>query len=147
MSVWGSNSKLMWSWPLQDETFVTHHGWHAVTFTDHLIGLTDYSWIQIFKMHERDGFHKNVSISGHHFWFQDLQMCSGPSLLKQMVPYCCLYTFMRAAFLASEKYWDQPLLTLTHGSLNACMKLNLTTHGPDYKTISKTIPHYKWHLW
>uniref|UniRef100_A0A671VCZ0 SPIN-DOC-like zinc-finger domain-containing protein n=1 Tax=Sparus aurata TaxID=8175 RepID=A0A671VCZ0_SPAAU len=32
---------------------------------------------------------------------------------------------------------------LTDGSLNACMKLNLTTYQPDYKAISKTMQHQK----
>lgn len=34
---------------------------------------------------------------------------------------------------------------LTDGSLNACMKLNLTTYQPDYKAISKTMQHQKSH--
>ncbi|KAJ4944580.1 hypothetical protein JOQ06_013123, partial [Pogonophryne albipinna] len=34
---------------------------------------------------------------------------------------------------------------LTDGSLNACMKLNLTTYEPDYKAISKTMQHQKSH--
>uniref|UniRef100_A0A3P8TT79 HAT C-terminal dimerisation domain-containing protein n=1 Tax=Amphiprion percula TaxID=161767 RepID=A0A3P8TT79_AMPPE len=34
---------------------------------------------------------------------------------------------------------------LTDGSLNACMKLNLTMYQPDYKAISKTMQHQKSH--
>ncbi|XP_029469398.1 general transcription factor II-I repeat domain-containing protein 2A-like [Rhinatrema bivittatum] len=34
---------------------------------------------------------------------------------------------------------------LTDGTLNACMKLNLTTYQPDYKAISKTMQHQKSH--
>ena len=34
---------------------------------------------------------------------------------------------------------------LTDGSLNACMKLNLTTYQPDYKAISKSMQHHKSH--
>uniref|UniRef100_A0A673B181 HAT C-terminal dimerisation domain-containing protein n=1 Tax=Sphaeramia orbicularis TaxID=375764 RepID=A0A673B181_9TELE len=34
---------------------------------------------------------------------------------------------------------------LTDESLNACMKLNLTTYQPDYKAISKTMQHQKSH--
>ncbi|XP_028648976.1 protein ZBED8-like [Erpetoichthys calabaricus] len=34
---------------------------------------------------------------------------------------------------------------LTDGSLNACMKLNLTTYQTDYKAISKTMQHQKSH--
>uniref|UniRef100_A0A3Q0RY82 HAT C-terminal dimerisation domain-containing protein n=1 Tax=Amphilophus citrinellus TaxID=61819 RepID=A0A3Q0RY82_AMPCI len=34
---------------------------------------------------------------------------------------------------------------LMDGSLNACMKLNLTTYQPDYKAISKTMQHQKSH--
>ena len=34
---------------------------------------------------------------------------------------------------------------LTDGSLNACMKLNLSTYEPDYKAISKTMQHQKSH--
>ncbi|XP_029448261.1 protein FAM200A-like isoform X1 [Rhinatrema bivittatum] len=34
---------------------------------------------------------------------------------------------------------------LTDGSLNACMKLNLTTYQPDYKAISRTMQHQKSH--
>uniref|UniRef100_A0A8C7XU86 HAT C-terminal dimerisation domain-containing protein n=1 Tax=Oryzias sinensis TaxID=183150 RepID=A0A8C7XU86_9TELE len=34
---------------------------------------------------------------------------------------------------------------LTDGSLNACMKLNLTLYQPDYKTISKKMQHQKSH--
>ncbi|XP_069599634.1 general transcription factor II-I repeat domain-containing protein 2-like [Ranitomeya imitator] len=34
---------------------------------------------------------------------------------------------------------------LTDGSLNACMKLNLTTYEPDYKAISKSMQHQKSH--
>uniref|UniRef100_A0A3B3HT75 HAT C-terminal dimerisation domain-containing protein n=1 Tax=Oryzias latipes TaxID=8090 RepID=A0A3B3HT75_ORYLA len=34
---------------------------------------------------------------------------------------------------------------LTDGSLNACMKLNLTSYQPDYKSISKTMQHQKSH--
>ncbi|XP_053179500.1 general transcription factor II-I repeat domain-containing protein 2-like [Scomber japonicus] len=34
---------------------------------------------------------------------------------------------------------------LTDGSLNACMKLNLTKYQPDYKAISKTMQHQKSH--
>uniref|UniRef100_A0A3P9HLT4 SPIN-DOC-like zinc-finger domain-containing protein n=1 Tax=Oryzias latipes TaxID=8090 RepID=A0A3P9HLT4_ORYLA len=34
---------------------------------------------------------------------------------------------------------------LTDGSLNACMKLNLTSYQPDYKSISKTMEHQKSH--
>uniref|UniRef100_A0A3P9HEH3 DUF4371 domain-containing protein n=1 Tax=Oryzias latipes TaxID=8090 RepID=A0A3P9HEH3_ORYLA len=34
---------------------------------------------------------------------------------------------------------------LTDGSLNACMKLNLTSYQPDYKTISKTMQHQTSH--
>uniref|UniRef100_A0A3P9II95 DUF4371 domain-containing protein n=1 Tax=Oryzias latipes TaxID=8090 RepID=A0A3P9II95_ORYLA len=32
---------------------------------------------------------------------------------------------------------------LTDGSLNACMKLNLSSYQPDYKSISKTMQHQK----
>uniref|UniRef100_A0A3P8SCE9 HAT C-terminal dimerisation domain-containing protein n=1 Tax=Amphiprion percula TaxID=161767 RepID=A0A3P8SCE9_AMPPE len=34
---------------------------------------------------------------------------------------------------------------LMDGSLNACMKLNLTTYQPDYKAFSKTMQHQKSH--
>uniref|UniRef100_A0A3P9JR89 DUF4371 domain-containing protein n=1 Tax=Oryzias latipes TaxID=8090 RepID=A0A3P9JR89_ORYLA len=34
---------------------------------------------------------------------------------------------------------------LTDGSLNACMKLNLSSYQPDYKSISKTMQHQKSH--
>ncbi|XP_076802838.1 general transcription factor II-I repeat domain-containing protein 2B-like isoform X2 [Clavelina lepadiformis] len=34
---------------------------------------------------------------------------------------------------------------LTDGSLNACMKLNLTKYQPDYKAISNTMQHQKTH--
>ena len=34
---------------------------------------------------------------------------------------------------------------LTDGSLNACMKLNLTKYQPDYKAISKTMQNQKTH--
>ncbi|XP_072262903.1 general transcription factor II-I repeat domain-containing protein 2A-like [Pyxicephalus adspersus] len=34
---------------------------------------------------------------------------------------------------------------LTDGSLNACLKLNLTTYQPDYKAISKPMQHQKSH--
>lgn len=34
---------------------------------------------------------------------------------------------------------------LKDGSLNACIKLNLTTYQPDYKAISKTMQHQKSH--
>eukprot|EP00079_Xenopus_tropicalis_P009770 XP_002934073.2 PREDICTED: general transcription factor II-I repeat domain-containing protein 2A-like [Xenopus tropicalis] len=34
---------------------------------------------------------------------------------------------------------------LTDGSLNACMKLNLTTYQPDFKAISRTMQHQRSH--
>ncbi|XP_072239816.1 general transcription factor II-I repeat domain-containing protein 2-like [Leuresthes tenuis] len=55
---------------------------------------------------------------------------------------------LQAADLKASDMWNiksNLRSRLTDGSLNACMKLNLTKYQPDYKAISKTMQHQKSH--
>uniref|UniRef100_A0A3P9HEE7 DUF4371 domain-containing protein n=1 Tax=Oryzias latipes TaxID=8090 RepID=A0A3P9HEE7_ORYLA len=55
------------------------------------------------------------------------------------------FTLQRQSFSHLKNIKTNLGSRLTDGSLNACMKLNLTSYQPDYKTISKTMQHQTSH--
>uniref|UniRef100_A0A3Q1F3Z3 DUF4371 domain-containing protein n=1 Tax=Acanthochromis polyacanthus TaxID=80966 RepID=A0A3Q1F3Z3_9TELE len=106
-------------------------------------------WVNKFKSLNEDLerlARQQAELVSKHKWTKKLQP-TDQLIVKTWNALPVTYHTLQREYCCIDHVWLYTNLQscLTDGSLNACMKLNLTTYQPDYKAISKSIQHQKSH--